>query len=71
MKAITKLDHAQVEKMDLTISITATVEEWRVIMQQPPNTYPAWEIAQRISRCLHHIAKSTEAVFTDPLHEAE
>lgn len=71
MRAVAKIDNAQVEKMDLEITFRATVEEWREIMRQAKDDWPSWQLGRCISGVLGHVSRSTNATFTEPLHEAD
>jgi len=71
MRAVLKIDANQLSKMDLDITLRMTVEEWRGLMRQMPNTWPSWRIGQMISTALGHVTRATEATFTEPKDEAD
>lgn len=72
MRAVAKIDDAQIDKMTLDITFRMSVREWRELMRQVPvGTWPAVDVGRTISAVLGHIAKATAATFTDPLHAAD
>ena len=72
MRAVAKIDDAQVAKMTLDITFRMTVDEWRTLMRQmPAGTWPSQDMGRHISAVLGHIAKATSKTFTDPLHAAD
>lgn len=71
MRAVAQINDKQVEAMDLDITFRMTVGEWRALMRQTPNTWPASDLGRHIAAVLGHIEKSTAKTFTDPLHAAD
>lgn len=62
------IDTKQIDGMDLTISLTMTVNEWRQVRAAMPDGWPGWEVAQRIDRALKYVETATQVNFVDPLH---
>lgn len=72
MRAVAKINEAQVQNMDLEISFRMTVAEWRKLMEQMPHReWPSSDLGRHIAAVLGHVTKATNATFTDPLHEAD
>lgn len=40
------------EEVELTISITAKVREWRELVEQTDNRYPGWALAQIVTKTI-------------------
>lgn len=66
MRTVAKIDGEQIAKMNFTISVTMTVDEWRGIMR---GEWPTNTLKQYIAGCLGHVSRSTEMTFVEPKHE--
>lgn len=71
MRAIAKIDDAQIEQMTLDITFRMTVGEWRQIMRQAGSEWPSSNMARQVSSVLGHINKSTSVSFCEPKHAAD
>lgn len=60
MKASLQIDEKQIDDMDLEISMTMRVSEWRDMMRQLPKEWPSWRVSSLISHALGHIRQATE-----------
>mgnify|MGYP000644388761 CR=1 FL=1 len=69
MKVVAQIDEQKINDMPLSITITMTVEEWRKLMRQQDDSWPASMIGQYIAGVLGHIEKSTNIRYVEPLHE--
>jgi cell division protein FtsI/penicillin-binding protein 2 len=65
MKTVAKIDDGQIEQMELTISVTMTVEEWRNVMRDLSQKYPMGKLAQHIAGMLGHVSKMSSATITE------
>lgn len=64
LRAKYNIDRSQVEKMNMTISLTMTVEEWLKIMRTTPKEIephsPFWHLQNMISQAMHDVTAATE-----------
>lgn len=64
MKATVKIDDNQIQKMDLSITVTMSVQDWRELMRQTPeNGWPGWAFGNAIATALGHLKNSTDTVL--------
>lgn len=69
MRTVAKINSTAIDEMDLTISITMRVMDWRSLMRAKDDTkWPLSELGVRISEVLGHISRSTEVDFKSPNH---
>ena len=66
MKSTATIDAAQVEEMQLSVTFTMPVKEWRALMRKQPADWPAWDLARHIAEVLEHVTMATQMQFSDP-----
>ncbi len=71
MRAVAKIDERQISGMDLEITFRMSVDEWRSLMSQQQRDWPSSDFGRHVSAVLGHVTSMANAVFTDPLHEAD
>lgn len=55
VKSAYQIDHRQIDEMDLTISITMKVSEWRVYRKAQPYTWPSCDVSRTIDGALKDV----------------
>jgi hypothetical protein len=59
----------KVADLDVTISLTMKLSEWRDVMCQMPKAYPAWRVGELIGESIGKITKATDLLVDAPLAE--
>jgi hypothetical protein len=50
----------KVEDLDVTISLTMTLAQWRQLMRQLPASWPSWKVAELIAKSVGEITTATD-----------
>lgn len=66
VRAKYKIDDKQIDAMDLTITLTMSVADWRSLMREQNHTWPACDVGRAIATALGEITKATERHYFDP-----
>lgn len=66
IRAKYKIDDKQIENMDMTITLTMTVKNWRDLMRIIPTTYPGWDVSRTIADALGDLTRATERTYVLP-----
>lgn len=53
------------EGTDITISVTATVREWRAMMKQLVDAHPSWVLASEIRDAIARVEKESLGPFLE------
>jgi len=67
VRAKYKINDEQILKMDLTITFTMTVENWRALNRLIPATHPGWPFSDVICTAIGDISRATERTYMIPL----
>jgi hypothetical protein len=66
IRAKYKIDDAQIDAMDMSITLTMTVKDWRELMRLIPTTYPGWDVSRTISDALGDLSRATSRSYVLP-----
>lgn len=69
VRAAYKIDDKQIGEMDLTISISMKVSEWRAMRSTMGTTWPCYDVMHAIDQALSQIGNATDKRFTIPKEE--
>jgi len=59
-----QIGSSQVDEMNLSLTLTMKVKEWRELMRQTDaHKWPSWQFGNAISEMLGHVVNSTDATF--------
>ena len=71
MQVAAKIDSKQVEEMNLAITFTMTVAEWRRLMREQTHVHPSCTVGMKIAEVLGHITRATETTLAAQTPEKE
>lgn len=69
VRATYQIDDKQIDDMNLTITFTMTVNEWRNLMSKMPTGYEPYHLRNTIATALGDITKATKQSYHYPNKE--
>lgn len=63
IRARMKFEDADLEKVNVSITLTMPLEEWRKLMRDLPNNWPSWKVANLISTAIGDVARATSVIY--------
>ncbi len=61
-----RIEDKALEQASMTLTLTMTVEEWRSLMRQMPNSsWPSWKVGVIIAEAIGKVARSVDQIYTE------